>query len=377
MAPLIANTCGELEREAKSRTYNVIEAFVMMTFCLAVLWLVIYPYGQLMKIKAAELAGCVLLGLGAVYILFRSPFIHKDSLASWGLGDPVSLYTNIRSRSRSGRIIFTCGVLLVIAVLTYLYYFAWQEASRFIFNINREAAARIQATDTGRAMILVSGLVMATFFATCIIRYDNFLAALFTAFKIILVLGTLEYLAAFAVMGQAAFADFRPRHFALNLFGYMFWGTLQQLLFSSYFGTRFRKGFAPAADPARQWQKRLWVAVLNGSFFGMIHINSWGLVAICWLLGTILSWVFMEDRNRNLVALGLVHGFLGSSTGWLFAARKAGTFGIIMGVGPGHMKGFDLLTVIVVLAIILVHLLVVFYLLRRRPAILPSVLSHK
>jgi len=365
MLSSIANTCGELEREVKSRTYNVVEAFVMMTFCLAVLWLIIYPYGQLMRIKTAESAGCILLGLGAVYVLFRSPFVHKDTLSSWGLGNPVALYTNILSRSLAGRIMFTGGVLLIIAVLTYVNYFAWQEATRFIFGFSRETAARIQATDAGRAMILLSGLIMATLFATCVIRYDNFLSALFTAFKIILVLGTLEYLAAFAVMGKAAFADFHPRHFALNLFGYMFWGTLQQLLFSSYFGTRFRKGFAPAAHPARQWQKRLWVAVLNGSFFGMIHINSWGLVALCWLLGTILSWVFMEDRNRNLVALGLVHGFLGSSTGWLFAAKKAGGFRIVMGVGPGHMEGFDLLTVIMVLIIIAVNMLVIFCLVRR------------
>ncbi|OGV59187.1 MAG: hypothetical protein A2283_11020 [Lentisphaerae bacterium RIFOXYA12_FULL_48_11] len=369
MLSSIANTCGELEREVKSRPYNVVEAFVMMTFCLAVLWLVIYPYGQLMRIKAAELAGCILLGLGAIYVLFRSPFIHKDTLSSWGLGNPAALYASICRRSMVDRIILSCGVFLIITILAYLYYFAWQEATRFTFNLNRETAVRIQATGPGKVMILLSGFVMATFFVTCVARYDNFISALFTAFKIILVLGTLEYLAAFAVMGKAAFADFSPRHFALNLFGYMFWGALQQLLFSSYFGTRFRKGFAPATDPVRQWQKRLWVSILNGSFFGMIHINSWGLVAICWLLGTILSWVFMEDRNRNLVALGLVHGFLGSSTGWLFAARKAGGFRIVMGVGPGHMKGFDLPTVIVVLAIILVHLLVIFYLLRRYPAI--------
>lgn len=368
MVSSIANTCGELERESKSRTYNIVEAFVMMTYCLAILWLVIYPYGELMRINAIELAGQILLGFGAVYVLFYSSYIHKDTLSSWGLGNPVALYTSIRNRSPVGRIICTSGVLLIIVVLTYLYYYAWTEITREMFRLSWKEAVRIQATDVGNAMIIASGLIMATVFVIFIIRYDNFLSALFTAFKIILVLGTLEYMAAFAVMGKVAFADFRPRQFAFNFFGYVFWGMLQQLLFSSYFGTRFRKGFAPTADPARLWQKRLWVAVLNGSFFGMIHINSWGLVAICWLLGTILSWVFMEDKNRNLVALGLVHGFLGSSTGWLFDARKAGGFRIVMGVGPGHMQGFDLLTVVVVLTIIAVHLLVIVYLLRRRPS---------
>ncbi|MDD4869026.1 MAG: hypothetical protein PHR77_00595 [Kiritimatiellae bacterium] len=362
----IANTCGELEQEVKSRTYNIIEAFAMMTYCLIMLWLIIYPFGVLMRIEAAKLAGEIFLGLGAIYILFGSPFVHKDTLSSWGLGNPVALYANIRKRSVAGRILSVGLIFLIIASLTFVYCFEWKEASRFIFGLNYETAGRIQATAAGKAAIFLSGIVMATFFSTCVIRYDNFLSALSTAFKIILVLGMLEYATAFIVMGSIAFADFQPRHFALDLLGYMFWGTLQQLLFSSYFGTRFRKGFTPATDPAKQWQKRFWVSVLNGSFFGIIHINSWSLVGICWLLGVILSWVFMEDRNRNLVALGCVQGFLGSSLGWLFAAEKAGGFRIAMGVGPGHMKGFDLLTIVVVFLLIMSSLLVIAYLVRSK-----------
>ncbi len=365
---LITNTCGELEREAKSRTFNVVEAFAAMTFCLAMLWLVIYPFGELMRIRMLELAGQVLLGFGAIYVLLSGPCVHNDTSSSWGLGNPAALCKAVRSRAPAGRVMSACGVLLIIGFLTYVYYVAWEGTTREMFGFNRAEAAKIQATAAGSVLIILTGLIMATFFATCIIRYDNFLSALFKALKIILVLGTLEYVAAFIMMGKAAFADFRPQPFALSVFGYTFWGALQQLLFSSYFGTRFRKGFAPAPDPARRWQKRLWVSILNGSFFGMIHINSWGLVAVCWLLGTILSWVFMEDRNRNLVALGLIHGFLGSSTGWLFSVRKAGGFHIAMGVGPGHMKGFDLLTVVVVMIIIAIHLLVIVYLFRRRPA---------
>jgi len=76
----------------------------------------------------------------------------------------------------------------------------------------------------------------------------------------------------------------------------------------------------------------------------------------------------MEDRNRNLVALGCVQGFLGSSLGWLFAAKKAGGFRIAMGVGPGHMAGFDLLTIMVVFLLIMGGLLVITYLARQKLA---------
>jgi len=208
----IVNTCGELEREVKSRTYNIIEAFVMMTICLFVLWFIIYPFGELMEIGSAQFAGCILLGFGAVYILFASPFIHKDTLSSWGLGNPVALYKNIRERSVTGRILFIGLLFLIIAILTFIYCFEWEEASRFIFGLNREAAIRIKSTTAGKMGIFLSGMTMATLFSMCVVRYDNFLSALFTALKIILVLGSLEYIAAFIVMGKTAFADFQPQN---------------------------------------------------------------------------------------------------------------------------------------------------------------------
>jgi hypothetical protein len=92
---------------------------------------------------------------------------------------------------------------------------------------------------------------------------------------------------------------------------------------------------------------------LNGAFFGIIHINSWLLAGVCWLLGVFLSWVFMEDHNRNLIALGFIQGFLGSSVGWLFSHGKGGALAMSMGVGPSHMKGFDPITVAVVAALII------------------------
>lgn len=66
--------------------------------------------------------------------------------------------------------------------------------------------------------------------------------------------------------------------------------------------------------------------------FGLIHINSWRLVALTWVLGTVLAWVYMEDRYRNLFAAGFVHGVLGPCRRWLFGRDSA--FHISARVGP-------------------------------------------
>lgn len=348
----ITNTCWEWEREAKSRRYNVIEAFGAMTFCLVVLWCVQYPFGTLLRASIADRIAYYLLFAGAVYLLFVSPQLHRDTLSSWGLGNPVALMRLIREGRAARRILVAAVVAALIAALTTAFYLRWVEAAKFLFSMKSEAAIQFKHAAGGKALILLGGAVPGSFFATCVIRYDNFVPAFLTALKILAVLATLLYLTALAAIGTKAFADFDPSSFGLDVFGYLFWGVLQQLLFSSYFGTRIRKGFGPAKDPARRNRKRLAVAVLNGAFFGLIHINSWSLVLFTWVLGCVLSWVFMEDRNRNLVALGFVHGFLGSSVGWLFDSDKAGDAAVSMGVGPSHMRAFDLPTVLVVAALI-------------------------
>ena len=84
-------------------------------------------------------------------------------------------------------------------------------------------------------------------------------------------------------------------------------------------------------------KKRMIVATLSGSFFGLIHMDSYGLVLVTFGLGTILAWVFMEDRFRNLSALGFIHGFLGSTFGKLFRGEAAGVLRIDYHVGPWNV----------------------------------------
>ena len=360
----IANTSGEVEREAKSRKFNTIEAFAVMTFCLAVLWLLQYPFGVLGKSNAMMTISTVILTLGALYLLFVSPFLHRDTLTSWGLGNPAVLWRTVRYGQGASRYATGFAAVGVIGGLAFIGYVMWPEVAKFLFGMKREAAIAFQASVGGKVCVAALVFVLAAFLGTFVIRYDNFVSAFFTAVKVLLLLGTLLYLLAYATMGTKAFADFNGPKFGLDVFGYVFWGALQQLLFSAYFGTRFRKGFAPAKAAEDIWKKRLLVSLLNGSFFGLIHINSWLLVLVCWILGVFLSWVFMEDRNRNLIALGFIHGFLGSSVGWLFSKGKAGHFEIDMGVGPTHIQGFDPVTAVLTSTLIIAFCAAMFYIAR-------------
>lgn len=348
----LANTAGELERESRSRRFNVIEAFLVMTILLITLWYVQYPFGILRGIEIVNTATTIFFVVAALYCLFVSPFLHRDTLHSWGLGNPLELWRTLKESAGLKRGVLVLVLALMTGGLCFAFYVNWPSAARLLFGVRRDAAQAFQSGSAGPPLVFLLGLALSLFFTTCVVRYNNFVSAFITALKIILVLGGALYAAAFAVMGPSAFSDFQGTKFALDVFGYVFWGAIQQLLFCSYFGTRLRKGFAPATLPGNMWKMRLFLAVLNGAFFGIIHINSWLLVAVCWLLGAFLSWVFMEDRNRNLIALGFIHGFLGSSVGWLFNREKAGGFRMNMGVGPAHMDGFDLLTVVVITLLI-------------------------
>lgn len=348
---MVTNTCGEQEPERRSRRWNVLEGVGVMTLLLAVLWLFGYPFGVLMRLDIIEQICQALMFAALFYLLFVSPRVHGDTAASWGLGSPWALARLWRKTRGPGRVTLAGAMAAVVAGLALAFYLQWPEAADFMFNMKRAAAERMQEQAGGKAAIIAGGFGLSVFFATCVLRYDNFLSAFLTALKVNVVLGVVLYGAALLVMGRSAFDGFQASVFGWDVFRYVFWGAIQQLLFSSYFGTRLRKGFAPG-PPGRTGRRRLGVAVLNGAFFGIIHISSWPLVVGTWILGVILSWVFMEDRNRNLIALGFIHGFLGSSLGFLFSSGKAGAVEIETAVGPWHMDGFDGVTMAVTTLII-------------------------
>lgn len=406
---MIATTAGDLEREAKSRRYNLIEALGMMIFILVMLWPIAYTFGVLGQRAVVKTVTTVFLTGGACYVLFVSPFIHKDTLNSWGLGNPRTLLQMLREGPPARRFFLGSTVTALFLALNYANYARWPDVVKFLelndaarfFGANNPAVHRWKEGFPGLLAVLGFGSVLSAAIVAYAIRYDNFVSAFRTAMTIALPLLCIIILIAVLHRGVAVFTEIQPLAWALGVLGYVFWGFVQQLLFSSYFGTRLRKAFAPGVAAANvtppekrgrtvftfalgagvaafflvvlvlRYQhgaenvsvrpaggvalciaplgalygyfygldkRRLLVATLCASCFGLIHMDSYFLVAITWGLGIVLVYVFMQDRNRNLVALGFIHGLGGSTFGALFSRRQAGLLEVDYSVGPWNVN---------------------------------------
>jgi len=440
---LIQTTAGDWEREKFSRKQNFIEAIVVILTILCVLWLVAYPFAVIKGMKSVNLMANLILVIGGMYLLLVAPFLHKDTAQSWGLGNPVQYWRLITTGSVLKRLAIIISSILVFIGLNIVNFKQWYHVARF-FQMKVLANAFGLTVDVyklteqfpGVLFVLAFGAIISFLIAFCAIRYDNFHTAFRTALIISLPLLAIIFMSAYIQRGSAAFSNLSFSRWALGVFGYVFWGFVQQLLFSSYFGTRFRKAFAPSTSLTNKitsrneqirkiltfgvfgaigaiifisvcisivygtdalptlaswgqlilWltifffplsalygyfycrdKKRLLVATLSASCFGMIHIDSYGLVAVTWILGIALVYVFMEDKNRNLVALGFIHGLLGSTFGEMFSKDSAGILNVDYSVGPWNIEDPTWSTLIIPVLIILAYLFILYTYLKKAP----------
>ncbi|HEV2208771.1 MAG TPA: CPBP family glutamic-type intramembrane protease [Verrucomicrobiae bacterium] len=343
----LINTAGEPEREVRSRRANLLEALGVMLLLLVALWWVAYPVGVLLRVQAGSLGGGALVAALLLFAGALSPRWHRDTLASWGLGNPLELARCLH-RSRPPVQLALAGLLGTgVGLLTSeLYYYATR-AKQVSFGIEPSSSFHLQSMLGSNAAVWALCLVIALVWTTCFIRYDNLWLALRVAAALLAILLPVLLLVAWGVNGPEVFRHGHARALIGNGLGYIFWGAMQQLLFCSYFGTRLRKAFGPGQTPAGRARKRLGVALLNGLFFGVVHMNSWLLVGFTWALGTIFAWFFMEDRYRNVQAFGLVHGVLGTFVLWLFSSGPA-TIRVRLRVGPWAMPHHLDVTMLVV-----------------------------
>ena len=249
---MVKNTAGEYERERRSRLFNALEGLGVMTFVLLVLWPFAYLCGWMPGNETVHTIANILLFTGAFYLLFVSPFIHRDTLDSWGLGDPRTLWRMLTTGAINTRLSLACVLLFIFAALNYMNYTQWPEVVHFL-NLDKTLAADFRSFFWGRVAVVATGSLVSLFILTYCIRYDNFCSAFKTAMVIALPLLCVAFLAAFVHRGISAFTSLNLQAWMLGVFGYVFWGFIQQLLFSAYFGTRFRKGFAPSTARLQTW----------------------------------------------------------------------------------------------------------------------------
>jgi hypothetical protein len=414
--PFVTNTAGEPEREARSRRSNVLEALGLATLVFVVLWPYCFGWGVLGDNKTVRMLAHLPLALGFLWVALISPFWHRDTLESLGLGNPVRLWVMLRERRGWSRARLMLAVGLLFDAMFLLGIANWPDTAR-LFRLSSEARVWI-VTPEGMRKAIAFCTLLSAFVATCVVRYDNFPSAFRVALTVSAVLICYAGGAALLHRGVAAFAAINPGRYFIDVVAYVFWGGLQQFFFTAYFATRLRKGFAPSSRPASHpvpestarlvvvgglasgavlgpliwltirslygaaeaplsmlgwctlfafptgavWtyyflrdRKRMLVATLSGSFFGLIHMDSYGLVLVTFGLGTVLAWVFMEDRFRNLSALAFIHGFLGSTFGKLFKGPAAGVLRVDYRVGPWNVDEPAITVLIIPMLCLLVY----------------------
>lgn len=381
----------EIESERRSRRFNRLEGIALWLAVLLLLWPLAYGLGRLggwPPAKSLAITGCAVL---TCFLLFVSPRIHGDTPADWGLGSLPGFLRHWRILRAPQRVMLAAILAACTALMLTMNWRHWPEVAHAL-RIDQPVVLQLRTSLPGALAVHAFGLLLCVLFLGAGLRYDNFLPAFKTALKIALPLCLLILLGAWFQRGTAAFAHAAPDELLLHIFGYVFWGFTQQLLFSGYFCTRLRRGFAPAPPPGRsaarrmgltalggllmslagaslllalmrrslevpwsalpylalvglplcaaylwtllQEPRRLLVATLCASIFASIHLPSYGLVAATFILGVPLAFVFMQDRNRNLVALSFVHALLGASLYWLFSSDESGQFFIDYHVGP-------------------------------------------
>lgn len=396
MTPSVLNVVGEREREARSPRANLVEAFCLAVGVLIVLWPVAFGLGILSDWHAASIVARWALVLMLLWMLIGSPFWHRDSAKSLGLGSPGRLWRAIKGRYGWARWRLVIVVLAIFAGLVALSVANWPLVAR-AFRLPAEARAWPQTPWQWGAVFGFS-VALAAVVSTCAIRYDNLVPALRLAAIVCGALLVYSGLAAWLHRGEGAFTRFHLERLPVEIIGYTFWGFVQQMAFTAYFATRLRKGFGPgpgmcsdatAVDGRhRKWsgglvaaftfgpvvwlmiraahgpavplellpmamifafpvgmvwthfyrvdKRRMLAAMLSGAFFGLIHIDSYGLVLVTAGLGTIFAYAAMEDRLRNLATFALMHGFLGTTFHKLF--REEGILKVDYRVGPWNVR---------------------------------------
>ncbi|MCY3017635.1 MAG: CPBP family intramembrane metalloprotease [Planctomycetota bacterium] len=92
-------------------------------------------------------------------------------------------------------------------------------------------------------------------------------------------------------------------HFLIALVLYPVWALLQQTLFQFYLLGRLR-ALLPFASP-------LFLSILNGVFYGLVHVPNWPVALVTIIGGTF--WSYSYHRDRYVLPIALSHAALAST----------------------------------------------------------------
>jgi len=344
------------------RRWNFYEAWAVFFIMMAVVWCDYWLDGPAMwRFR-------LVLGIPTlVWAFILSPLVHyrwekhvflppHRRALGWryfywecrGLGDPVAYYLP-RNGAPPALMRYWREVLIVLAMMTLLYCAAAVTFSREI----DQRYAEWYPVFGGKiffliALILALDALWLFVGIPFMVRLDNFRNAL--RFIAAFLLGALVMILLFNILFQVLLEPFRqsleswhflrlrgetarerlavladPLAIGGQWAGYVTWGWVQQLIFTSYYATHFARSF-----PIERSRRELFKACLCSAFvFGMIHLpNAW-LMLFTFLGGLLGGALYFQ--MTNLFALGFSHGFAGSLLNKLTP--------INFSVGPDQMPG--------------------------------------
>lgn len=327
----IHTSIGETEFDNYSKRHNLIEGIFIEALIMFSIWFLIYYLGMVNQLVVFEYLGYALLGLGGLYVLFISHYLHRDSWHGIGLSKPLEikeLLSNYDANKKRQLII-----LLVIlgVVFNFLFLPNWSLILiRFgMRGRDPEGYAFLTTTAGGTVVAVIVGIIVYIALALFLIRWDNFVSTFksMLPFIVIFCLGIVITGVIYAAVGNdwTKFENFKwissdSDSFITHSSFYTMWGMVQQYLFLSYFNTRFRKGFSNTKTG------QIGCAICTGLCFGLIHMPELPLSTLTFIGGFMYSYFFGKDSSRNLFIMGIAHGIGGTLVGMLTP--------MVMVVGP-------------------------------------------
>jgi len=291
----------DLSRQARR---SLLEVPIIVVWILFWLWAVLPRENPKIEFGESTLSVCMVIGgiaLGAalIHIIFISARLHGDSADDWGLGSPVRFIREMRKGpgARTKKIgVFLANVGVVLVVLL-----ARTQAEEIVRKVvGQSTPFRLKEGLSFWTVGLIS-IGVVNLFLFCIVRYRNFprAAKIVGAYLAILVafIVVAGYLAIY-VHGKGS-VDLRVANGMRSVGTYIIWGTLQGLLFLSYFNTRIRKGISSP----------LLSALLTAVVFSLFHLTAYELMTVCFFIGIV--WAFIFQAEPNVFLLGLAHGVSG------------------------------------------------------------------
>jgi len=295
----LAAICGYVVFFSPHRDLSRRARLSLLEVPIIVLWILFWLWAVLPRGKPGLVLGVSALAAALIYIAFISARRHGDTSDDWGLGNPARFLRTLRQgpKARAKSIQLSVANLLVLVVVL----LARDQAEEILRRVvGQSTPFRIHGPIPAWVVALVF-MAMIHLFLFCVIRYNNMRrAARIVGIYLAILLAFIAVAGYFMIYVRAeGTVELRWARGLKAVGTYVIWGTLQELLFLSYFNTRIRKGIT---SPCLS-------ALLTAVVFSLFHLTAYELMTLCFFIGIV--WALIFQAAPNVFLLGVAHGVSG------------------------------------------------------------------